>query len=563
MATLLLDDRRMEPDPGERSPVLDRLWSELNQLRTEVAALRRDNLELRQQAGYWKGMHARALERLTAVEQDNTHLRGEVARLNAQLFGQKSEKQSRKDRSNHLDGLDDEPGDASASPTARRSRKGSPRRDLSHLPTREEFLDLPPAEQRCPHCGQPWRPRSDTEDSEQIEIEVRAYRRVFRRRRYQATCRCAGGRTHTAPRPAKLIPKSRLGTSVWVEILLDKYASHRPTERLLAAWELLGLRIAPSTVAGGLRRLAPLFAPLHQAIQERVRQSPYQQADETRWSVFVALEGKAGYRWWLWVFLGSDAVVYVLDPRRSHDVPEGHFTAGVAVVLLVDRLASYKAMAPVKAGLVVLAFCWAHVRRDFIAVAKGFPELKPWALAWLRRIRQAYRHNDRRRAPPGKEVAAEADAALRAVMDAMHAQAVAELSAVALRQPCRKVLQSLQEHWTGLTRFVDDPRIPMDNNHSERRLRGPAVGRKNYYGSAAAWSGQLAAMLFSLLATLQQWQINPRAWLRWYLDACAAAGGRVPEAVASYLPWNLNTAQREALKQPQGVSGRCDLPDSS
>jgi transposase len=563
MATLLLDDRRMQPDPGERSSLLDRLWSELNQLRTEVEALRRDNLELRQQAGYWKGMHARALERLTAVEHDNTHLRGEVARLNAQLFGQKSEKQSRKDRSNHLDGLDDEPGDAPSSPPPRRPRKGAPRRDLGHLPAREEFLDLPPAEQRCPHCGQPWRPRSDTEDSEQIEIEVHAYRRVLRRRRYQATCRCAGSRTHTAPRPAKLIPKSRLGTSVWVEVLLDKYASHRPTERLLTAWELLGLRIAPSTVAGGLRRLTPLFEPLYQAIQERVRLSPYQQADETRWSVFVALEGKEGYRWWLWVFLGSDAVVYVLDPRRSHDVPEGHFTAGASVVLLVDRLASYKAMAPVKAGRVVLAFCWAHVRRDFIAVAKGFPELKPWALTWLRRIRQAYRHNDRRCEQAGKDGWAEADAALRAVMDAMPAQAVAELSAAALRRPCRKVLESLQEHWTGLTRFVDDPRIPMDNNGSERRLRGPAVGRKNYYGSAAAWSGQLAAMLFSLLATLQRWQINPRAWLRWYLDGCAAAGGRVPEAVASYLPWNLSPAQREALKHPQGLSGKSDLPDSS
>src|SRR5262249_34275748 len=158
------------------------------------------------------------------------------------------------------------------------------------------------------------------------------------------------------------------------------------------------------------------------------------------------------------------------------------FTADISVVLLVDRLASYKAMAPVKAGRVVLAFCWAHVRRDFIAVAKSFPELKPWALTWLRHIRQAYRHNERRREQLGQVGFAEADAALRAVLSAMQAQAVAELSAAGLRQPCRKVLLSLQEHWTGLTRFVDDPRIPMDNNHSERRLRGPAVGRKNYYG---------------------------------------------------------------------------------
>src|SRR5947209_4478347 len=111
MAALLLEQRRIEPDPGERLDLLDQLRSELTQLRTEVAALRRDNLELRQQAGYWKGMHARALERLAAVEQDIEHLRGEVARLNAQLFGAKSEKQSRKDRSNQLDGLDDEDND--------------------------------------------------------------------------------------------------------------------------------------------------------------------------------------------------------------------------------------------------------------------------------------------------------------------------------------------------------------------------------------------------------------------------------------------------------------------
>jgi len=261
MAALLLEQRQTEPPPGERFPLLDQLRSELTALRAEVDALRRDNLELRQHAGYWKSMHAGALERLTAVEQENAHLRGEVARLNAQLFGQKSEKQSRKDRSNHLDGLDDEDGDGGDSKpkSAPRPRQGPQRRDFRHLPARAELVELPEAEQVCPRCGQPWRERSDTEDSEQIEIEVQAYRRVLRRRRYQATCTCAGCQTRTAPPPPKLIPKSRLGTSVWVEILLDKYASHRPTERLLAAWEHLGLGIAASTVAGGLARLGAVF----------------------------------------------------------------------------------------------------------------------------------------------------------------------------------------------------------------------------------------------------------------------------------------------------------------
>ena len=564
MTALLLEQRHTEPHPGERHFLLDQLRSEFAQLRAEVDTLRRDNLELRQQVGYWKSMHARALERLAVVEQENEQLRGEVARLNAQLFGQKSEKQTRRDRSNQLDGLDDEnDGDDTKTKPTQQPRKGPQRRDFSHLPTREELVELPEAEQVCPRCGQPWRERSDTEDSEQIEIEVQAYRRVIRRRRYQATCPCAGCQTRTAPPLPKLIPKSLLGLSVWLEILLDKYASHRPTERLLAAWKHLGLPIAASTVNGGLQRLVPLFEPLYQAIQERVRQSAYQQADETRWLVFVDKDGKEGHRWWLWVFLGADAVVYVLDPRHSHDVPEGHFRAGVSVVLLVDRLSSYKAMAPVKDGLVVLAFCWAHVRRDFIAVAKSFPELKTWALRWLRLIRQAYRHNGRRLDRLGGAGLAEADAALRLVMGAMKAQAAEELSTPQLRQPCRKVLSSLQEHWAGLTRFVDDARIPMDNNGSERCLRGPAVGRKNYYGSAAEWSGQLAAFLFSLLATLQRWQINPRAWLRWYLGGCASAGGQAPASVAAYLPWNLSASQREALKDPNFGSSVFDLPDSS
>jgi hypothetical protein len=180
MVALLLEQRRTEPDPGERLDLLDPLRAELTPLPAEVAALRRDNLALRQQAGYWKGMHARALERLAAVAPDDEHRRGEVARLNAQLFGPKSEKQSRTDRSNQLDGRDD---DDPAPKPARQSRQGSKRRDFRHLPVREEVLELPQAQRVCPRCGRPWRPRSDTEDSEPIEVEVQAYRRRLCRRR--------------------------------------------------------------------------------------------------------------------------------------------------------------------------------------------------------------------------------------------------------------------------------------------------------------------------------------------------------------------------------------------
>jgi transposase len=216
--------------------------------------------------------------------------------------------------------------------------------------------------------------------------------------------------------------------------------------------------------------------------------------------------------------------------------------------LEVDRYSGYKAMAQVKSGLIVLAFCWAHVRRDFVGVGKGWSELTPWALSWLRRIRHLYSVNrERLRHPLDSAKFQEQQALLRRAVEAMRAAAVAELSDPKLRQPCRKVLESLEEHWPGLIRFVDDPRIPMDNNASERAGRGPAVARKNFYGSGSLWSGRLAATMFSLLATLALWSLNPRRWLTWYLESCAMAGGKAPQDIQPFLPWNLSDERRLAL----------------
>ena len=526
---------------ADLTALVTRLLADVDQLRAEVAVLQRANLELRQQAGYWQSRHADAVRRIAALEQENDYLRGENRKLQAERFGRRSEKQAGRDRSNNLD------DPTQAKPKRQRGRQpGQPapqRRDYSHLPAREQFIDLPEAEQICPQCGLPLK-ACGSEDSEQLEIEITVYRRVIRRRRGQRTCDCPGPRTCTAPPAPKLIPKSLLGVSVWVAILLDKFASYRPTQRLLEQWRLLGLDLAAGTVTDGLQRLEPLFRPIMEALLDRNRRSHYKQADETRWLVFVEQQGKVGFGWWLWVFNSEDTVVYLLDDSRSHQVPEDHYPPQAGGVLMVDRYSAYKAMFQVKNGTLILVFCWAHVRRDFVRVGKGWPELKSWALEWLGRIRDLYRWNRQRLA----HLAAPApQAALRQAALAMRRQLDTELADPALRMPARKVLTSLQEHWSGLTHFVDDPRIPMDNNLSERRLRGPALGRKNYYGSGALWSGRLAAMLFSLLATLKLWQINPRLWLSWYLQSCAEAGGQAPNDIEPFLPWNLSQDSRAKL----------------
>ena len=200
------------------------------------------------------------------------------------------------------------------------------------------------------------------------------------------------------------------------------------------------------------------------------------------------------------------------------------------------------------ATMILLAFCWAHVRRDFVRVGKSWEKLVPWALIWLRRIRLVYHINrERLRHKPGSLAFQEQDALLRQAVETMRIETAKELADPKLRQPCRKVLTSLQEHWSGLALFVDDPRIPMDNNASERQARGPAVARKNFYGSGSLWSGRLTAAMFSLFATLARWNINPRLWLTWYLKSCAAAGGTAPANIEPFLPWNLSDADRAAL----------------
>jgi transposase len=416
------------------------------------------------------------------------------------------------------------------------------------LPVVPQEVELPADQQHCPQCGQPFASFPGTEDSEVLEIEVRPYRRRYRRHRYRPTCRCGcQPGLITAPVPAKLIPKCHLGISIWVTVLLDKFAFGRPTQRLLEDLRSHDLDLSAGTVTAGLQRLVPLFQPLYDAVVARNRQMDHWHADETRWLVFVSVPDKTGHRWTLWAFRSRETVTFVLDPSRAHEVPEDHLGDAATGILNVDRYSAYKAMQQVKNGHILLAFCWAHQRRDFLAVATDWPTEQDWALGWLQAIGQLYHLNDRRlELREDSEAFAQRDQDLRQAVAGFQQQWEQELAQASLHPARQRVLSSVREHWPGLTLFVDHPEIPMDNNVIERQLRDPVVGRKNYAGSRALWSGQLMVLVFSVLATLELWGLQPRHWLTAYLEACAQAGGHPPEGVEGWLPWNLSAEQRRA-----------------
>jgi transposase len=194
----------------------------------DLQHLLQENRALRCDKNIYKSLLERATAREQLLKQEIQQLNARIRYLEKRLYGRKSEKHTSKAKSNFstASSSDDEPK------RSRGHQPGSPghgRRDYSHLPVKEEIFGLDEAV--CPHCGCPYQedPFLGTEDSELIEVKVHAYRRKLLRKKYKKSCQCQGiPGIITAPGPGKLIDKGKLGISVWVTLLLEKYLYQRP-----------------------------------------------------------------------------------------------------------------------------------------------------------------------------------------------------------------------------------------------------------------------------------------------------------------------------------------------
>jgi transposase len=537
-----------------------------------MAARGNELFELRQQAHYWRTMHGRAAQResvwkekiarlKTLVRVQKTELseatevievlKARIAWLERQVFGGKGE-QSKDSAPRAGEGgqSDGAPSTRGAPGGGRRrgqqpGRKSAGRRLHPELPAEQIIHELAEPERCCARCGLPFDDFPGTEDSEEIHWGVRVVRRVHRRKRYRPRCKCPGvPGIITAPVPARLIPKGKFTTEFWVRVLEQKYRFQIPLHRTLKMLEAEGVRLAQGTLTDGLKRLAKLIQPLYARIIEHSRKAGHWQMDETRWMVFEDVEGKQGHRWWLWIVVTRDTCVYLLDPTRSGAVPKNFLGEGPQGVISADRYSAYKSLL---STLLSIAYCWAHVRRDFGRLRDGYPKLRAWGTAWVERIDALFHCNAQRiavRADP--ELWGEHEQALRQQMDALAQLRDQQLADKTLLPAARKALESMNHHWEGLSLFVDNPELPMDNNRAERGLRGPVVGRKNYYGSGSVWSGMLSVMLFTLFQTLEMNQADPHEFLLAYFEACARNQASPPENLDDFVAWRWGPEKRQA-----------------
>jgi len=440
---------------------------------------------------------------------------------------------------------------------------GNGRKIPSDLPVVEVVLEASAPDLMCGKCGLPaeGKPALDSV-SYQISMKKVYFLKKIIRKAYGPVCGCGVQPTIImAPPAAQIIPKGKYSEEVWADILISKYMGHMPVNRQLFEMVQSGLDIKSGMVFNGLEKIwSGSLKPLYELLLSDLRLEGRWHADETRWRIFLDEYGKL---WYMWAFRSEKIVAFVLDPTRSASVPlktlfglsigdaEKIRLGEVPVALAgadmkklnVDRYSAYKVLA--KYGLVLLAYCWAHVRRDFIDIQKKFPKdrnLYGWAEEWVVRIAELYRiNNERVKYPKGSEPFLQYDTSLRKALDEMKEDSEKKYDDDAQVA----AMNSMKEHWNGLVLFVEFPELPMDNNLMENGIRPCALGRNNFLGNHSIWGGNLAACMYSIIQTCLLNMINPRDYLLHYFNVCANSRGTMDsDKTRACLPYNLDAATK-------------------
>jgi transposase len=412
---------------------------------------------------------------------------------------------------------DDGAGEAGGKKKERASRSTSGPTPQPNLAVIEKEFELDEADRACPSCGG----RLDEmpgqfETSEMIDVVEVSYR-VVQVKQKKYVCRC-GGCVETAPGPERAIPGGRYSIDFALKVALDKYLDHIPLARQERIMARHGLDVSSQTLWDQLWAIAQPLRLVDDALFAHVLGQPVIGLDQTGWP---RLDGSGAKPWQIWCLTAPRVVVHrIRDDKSAATFKE--LVGGYRGVIVCDALKTHAAGARDGPGI-VLAGCWAHVFRKFEEAAADHPE----ATFALERIGALY----------DLDALAADDLEERAELRRRHSADVLDILWEWLAE--RAVLRSLSignavgytiDNWQRLTRFRDDPRIPLDNNATERGIRGPVVGRKNHYGSKSRRGTEVAARLYTLIETAKLHDLDPAAYL-----AEAVRRGRRGEIL---LPWD-------------------------
>ena len=302
----------------------------------------------------------------------------------------------------------------------------------------------------------------------------------------------------------------------------------------------------PADLADWVGHAAWHLRPLHQRLLVKLRQRPKLFADETTVPVLDPGRGhtKTGQ---LWAYAADDrpwggsdppGVAYVYAPDRKAERLIAHL-AGFKGILQVDGYAGYRKLA--ERGDVELAFCWAHMRRNFYELATPGPA--PTASEALKRIAELYAIEKDIRGHSAEQRCLIRQQKSRPLAETFEHWLRAKLALISQKGKLADAIRYGLSRWQGLTRFIDDGRIELDNNAVERSIRPIALNRKNALFAGSDGGAEHWAVIASLIEICKLNDVDPLAYLTDVITRIV--NGHPNSQIDQLLPW---AYRRQKLK---------------
>ena len=429
------------------------------------------------------------------------------------------------------------------------TRRRGGRAELSEtLPRVEVVHDLAEADKRCPRDGTLLE-RIGEETSEQLDV-IPAKVRVLRHVRLKYACPCCREHVRTAALPAQPLPKSNASPGLLAYVATSKYADALPLYRQTTMFERIGAKLSRSTLATWMVGAGELVRPLIELLREQMLEQDYLQSDETTLQVLKepgrAAEAKS-YLWCVRAMAPERPVVFFhYDSRRSGEAAKA-LLGEYRGYLQTDGYEGYNGLVAQNGLTHVL--CFAHARRYFIEALKALglnpkklpdkpPDKARRTLKGLGFIRQLYAIEQRIRGRPPDERRRIRIEESQPVLDRLRAWLDDTRPNVPPKTPLGKALGYLDEHWAGLTRFLADGRLEIDNNLCENAIRPFVVGRNNWLFSDTPAGAHASARLYTLIQTAKANKLEPYAYLRRVFQDLPRATS--VEDVENLLPWKID-----------------------
>ncbi|QDF01522.1 transposase [Myxococcus xanthus] len=433
-------------------------------------------------------------------------LKGQLAALQRHVFSRRAEKLPTV--AAELRG--DADSTAARAEAAKQKRRERATRKAEEAPAREIRHAVPSEERQCPACGgDELKPLGQGRTSVVYEyVPARFERQVH----VQEVLACACGRgVVTAPPPARVVDRGEYGPGFIAHVVTSKCADAMPLHRLAQRVERGGIPMSRSTLTDLFHQAASVLLPLSRHLLQCIASADVVWADETPLRVLDVKKTRLGY---LWTFLtqndeGQWLIGYRFSMGRASKTPK-EVLGGTTGALVVDAYTGYNAVTLPKGR--VRVGCWAHCRRRFFDALATAPEARE-ALAFileLYRVEAQAREADVVRTAVHRELRQLHSAPVLAQLRTwLEAQAPHHPP----KSPLGQAISYAVKQWEALTRFVENERLPLDNNRAESALRKAALGRKNFLFVGHEAAGENLAGLYALVATCEANQVNPEEYL--------------------------------------------------